>query len=167
MRRLRHHLYKVVMKARNMYVRGDDKRRYLANVLELCVINLEEWKLPTFNKLAALFPNSLVCASHIEKHIENKKDFCALFKANLLRKWLHSILREEWREANETIQSERVYAALSKYRNERRKAFRFGQLGCVDEVDGDDDDDDEDTSSSTRLKKQTTTRKRRRTTTTT
>ena len=154
LRRLRHHLYKVVKKARNIYVRGDDKRRYLENVLGRCVINLEEWKSPTFNKLAAVFPNSLVCASHIEKHIENKKDFCALFKANLLRKWFYSILPEEWREANETIQSERFYAALLKYRNDRRKAFRFGQPGGVDEVDGDEDDgDDEDTCSSTQTEK--------------
>ena len=69
---------------------------------------------------------------------------------------VHSILPEEWREANETIQSERFYAALSKYRNERRKVFRFGQPGGVDEVDGDDDDDEgdgEDTSSSTETEK--------------
>ena len=62
---------------------------------------------------------------------------------------MYSILLEEWRDANKTIQSERFYAALCKYRNERRKAFRFGQPGGVDEVDG----DDENTSSSTQTEK--------------
>ena len=115
-----------------------------------CVIDLEEWKSPTFNKLAVLFPKSLVCASHIEKHSENKKDFCALFKANLVRKWMYSIIPEEWRKTNETIQSERFYASLCKYRNDCRKTFRFGQgPGGVDVTDG----DDEDTNSSTQTEK--------------
>ena len=119
---------------------GDQKRRYLENVLGRCVIDLEEWKSPSFNKLGVLFQKSLVCASHIEKYSENKIDFCALFKANLVRKWMYSVLPEEWRETNETIQSERFYAALCKYRNDCRKTFQFQGPDGVDETGRDDED---------------------------
>ena len=81
--------------------------------------------------------------SHLQKHIENKNIFCALFKERLIKTWLYTILPEEWRDSNEEINSERFYAALVNHRRaQRTRNFQFGTPGGIDVTDICTDDND-------------------------
>ena len=126
------HLYAVARAARRIYVRGEEKVSYLENPIERSIINHENYNSPSFNKLESLFPNSSVCMTDLRKHVENKNNFCALFKARLIKSWLYTILPEDWRDSNEEIHSELFYAALVNHRRAQgTQNFQFGTLAAA------------------------------------
>ena len=81
--------------ARKIYVCGEEKVSYLKDKIERSIINLEYYHSPSFNKLESLFPNTSVL-THLQKHVENKNNFCVLFKTRFIKSWLYTILPEEW-----------------------------------------------------------------------
>ena len=109
---------------------------YLENVIGRSIINLENYNSPSFNKLGSLFPNSAVCMTHLQKHVENKNNFYTLIKARLIKSWLYTIAPEEWRDSNEEIHSKRFYAVLVNHRRAKRKQnFQFGTPDGIDVTD--------------------------------
>ena len=54
----------------------------------------------------------------------NKQDFCVLYKAHQIKKWMRSILPEEWKIIQkDQVQSEIFFTALLQYQQKERKDY--------------------------------------------
>ena len=120
LRQLHRHLYNIARLSRTIFVRGAEKARYIEALFGRRVVNLEKYKSPTFKKLNTMFPNNTVCSTHSTQFLLAKKEFCALYKVNQLKKWMRSILPTEWRGLfpKNRVTSDMFLMALYEYSGE-------------------------------------------------
>ena len=121
LRQVHRYLFNIARAARRIYVRGEEKTRYLESLLGRNIFNLEKYDSPTFRKLNSMFSDVLLCSTHSSKRFKNKQDFCALYKAHQIKKWMRSILPEWKMLQKKQVQSEMFFTALHQYQQEERK----------------------------------------------
>ena len=116
-RQLHRHLYNIARVSRTIYVRGVEKARYIEALFGRRVINLEKFKSPTFKQLNTMFPDNTRCSTHSTQIFTAKKEFCALYKVNQLKKWMRSILPLEWKVLipKNKVTSDMYLTALYQY----------------------------------------------------
>ena len=132
---LHKHLYNTAETAVRIYTRGEDKARYIEEVIGRSIINLENYETPNFVKLENLFKESWVCGKHVEKSMNRfncHQEHCALRRACLLRKWFWSRVPEDWLEKH-YIASDLFYSLLVE------RVHRSTRFEGHDEVDDDDE----------------------------
>ena len=126
LKRVYGYLFNIARAARRIYVRGE-KARYLESLLGRNIFNLEKYDSPTFRKLNSMFSDVLVCSTYSSKRFKNKQDFCALYLAHQIKKWMRSILPEEWKMIQkDLVQSKMYFTVLYQYQQkERKRLLRF------------------------------------------
>ena len=127
LRQVYRYLFNIARAARRIYVHGEEKARYLESLLSRNIFNLEKYDSPTFRKLNSMFSDVLVCSTHSSKRFKNKQEFWALYKAHQIKKWMRSILSEEWKMLQKRqVQNEMFFTALRQYQQkERKRLLRF------------------------------------------
>ena len=139
-RQLRQNLQRIARNAQRIYVRGQDKVKYLESCLGRTIINTEKYSGPAFAELNRMFYNEDVpmCNTHALKHHSFTKQLCALTKAQHLRAWLRSLNKN-----NPDSSSSAYYEAL--WRHEMTKRMNANDTGR-DEIDNIDaiTEDEED-----------------------
>lgn len=111
-------LQEISKSAVNVYVRGDEKAKFLQNLMGREVTNIELYQAPTFAQLNRMFPKASVCTTHGLQLSFDIKYYCALQKVLTLKEWFDSILLEEWLVDGIVPPSECYKQSLLKYSRE-------------------------------------------------
>lgn len=124
-KQLHYHLYNFAKYAKQIYVRGADKAKYLEAVVCRRVINLEDYRGPAFKKLEKNFPKvDTVCLHHIRDLAEKRLSACALYKVHLLKQWFYSILDDDWlAEGSFDLTPSYYHCALLNYQTSVKTSY--------------------------------------------
>lgn len=122
-------------KAERVYTHGEEKKLFLENVIGHQVIDIAKYRAPHHMNLERRFPSSLTCLTHVQEKFSFRKNFCALRRAYQAKKWIHSLMPENWRQIL-VINSDLFFSALQDHvAKEKKRKIRY--------VEGYDTVDDE------------------------
>lgn len=126
----------VVSNSTRIYACGSEKTLYIESVTSRQIINLEVSEVPSYAELGKQFPDVMVCFAHSFAKFKDKKEFCALHRAYLLRKWLHANLPHDWQEHLSEPSSEILYESIVKYASAKRQEKGYSSVNTgFDELD--------------------------------
>ena len=133
LRKLRYHFYNIARKASRIYVRGDEKARYIESIMARSIINIEEYApTPSFAELQEKFPSKQVCCFHAYRGDEYKNQYCTVRRSHTLKQWMYSLL-PPGQAAIKNPDSNAFYDALKNLVFPRRRLVQFDL--SEDEVD--------------------------------
>ncbi|OXU21042.1 hypothetical protein TSAR_002695 [Trichomalopsis sarcophagae] len=158
LRKLQYHLYNLARTAKRIYVKGLEKARYVESITTRNVENLDDYTTDGFGELQRRFKCPQVCSYRGCQADTYKRLYCALLRAHILRKWIHSHVPSEILEKIQETGTDAFYQAIQKPMWSRRfNTVQFRGRDVVDKINSDEEtcgsDDDEyvsnDTDSST------------------